>query len=60
MGKVSEEKVKQLRSHLETHLTIKTNEWTPGGEIKVERSYTSLREVTRNIPSHPLNQPTVE
>lgn len=41
-------------------LTIKTNEWTPGGEIKVERSYTSLREVTRNIPSHPLNQTTVE
>ncbi|MEH2206292.1 MAG: hypothetical protein V7K53_19795 [Nostoc sp.] len=41
-------------------LTIKTNEWTPGGEIKVERSYTSLREVTRNISSHPLNQPTVE
>ncbi len=38
-------------------LTIKTNEWTPGGEIKVERSYTSLREATRNIPS---NQPTVE
>jgi hypothetical protein len=41
-------------------LTIKTNEWTPGGEIKVERSYTSLKEVTQNTPSHPLNQPTVE
>ncbi|MBE8966363.1 hypothetical protein IQ277_08915 [Nostocales cyanobacterium LEGE 12452] len=41
-------------------LTIKTNEWTPGGEIKVERSYTSLREATRNIPSHPSNQTTVE
>ncbi|MCC5599833.1 hypothetical protein [Nostoc favosum] len=41
-------------------LTIKTNEWTPGGEIKVERSYTSLREVTQNTPSHSSNQPTVE
>lgn len=41
-------------------LTIKANEWTPGGEIKVERSYTSLREVTQNIPSYPSNQPTVE
>jgi hypothetical protein len=41
-------------------LTIKTNEWTPGGEIKVERSYTSLREVTQNTPSHTLNQATVE
>ncbi|PLZ43406.1 hypothetical protein CBP26_05285, partial [Fischerella thermalis WC538] len=41
-------------------LTIRANEWTPGGEIKVERSYTSLREVTQNIPSHALNQPTVE
>lgn len=40
-------------------LTIKANEWTPGGEIKVERSYTSLREVAQNIPSHPSNQPTV-
>ncbi len=41
-------------------LTIKINEWTPGGEIKVERSYTSLKEATRNTPSHPSNQPTVE
>lgn len=41
-------------------LTIKTNEWTPGGEIKVERSYTSLREVTQNTPSHSSNQATVE
>ncbi|HEY9710310.1 MAG TPA: hypothetical protein V6D48_19030, partial [Oculatellaceae cyanobacterium] len=41
-------------------LTIRANEWTPGGEIKVERSYPSLREVTQNIPSHALNQPTVE
>ncbi|MHC0067287.1 hypothetical protein ACWATR_30990 [Nostoc sp. UIC 10890] len=41
-------------------LTIKTNEWTPGGEIKVERSYTSLREVTQNTASHSSNQTTVE
>ncbi|MHC5746437.1 MAG: hypothetical protein ACYTXT_32000 [Nostoc sp.] len=41
-------------------LTIKTNEWTPGGEIKVERSYTSLREVTQNTPSHSSKQATVE
>ncbi|MHC5754919.1 MAG: hypothetical protein ACYTXF_30625 [Nostoc sp.] len=41
-------------------LTIKTNEWTPGGEIKVERSYTSLREVAQNTPSHSSNQANVE
>ncbi|MDZ7962860.1 MAG: hypothetical protein RMY34_34170 [Aulosira sp. DedQUE10] len=41
-------------------LTIKTNEWTPGEEIKVERSYTSLREVTQNTASHSSNQTTVE
>ncbi|PMB40979.1 hypothetical protein CEN40_21145, partial [Fischerella thermalis CCMEE 5205] len=42
-------------------LTIKANEWTPGREIKVERSYTNLKEATRNspLPSTP-KQPSVE
>ncbi|MBC6435597.1 hypothetical protein FM036_40090 [Nostoc sp. HG1] len=41
-------------------LTIKADEWIPGGEIKVERSYISLREVTQNTLSRSSNQPTVE
>ena len=40
-------------------LTIKSNEWTPGGEIKVERSYSSLSVVTSNVPS-PAAQTTAE
>ncbi|MEH1861764.1 MAG: hypothetical protein V7L21_28070 [Nostoc sp.] len=46
--------------HSSSDLTIKTNEWTPGGEIKVERSYTSLREVTQNTASHSSNLTAVE
>jgi hypothetical protein len=41
-------------------LTIKVNEWTPGGEIKVERSYNSLKEATRNTPASSALQPSVE
>jgi hypothetical protein len=41
-------------------LTIKTNEWTPGGEIKVERSYTNLKEASRNIPAPASNQPSIQ
>ncbi|MEC4815927.1 MAG: putative molybdenum carrier protein, partial [Scytonema sp. PMC 1069.18] len=41
-------------------LTIKADEWTPGGEMKVERSYANLKEVTRNISSHFSNQPSVQ
>ncbi len=41
-------------------LTIKNDEWTPGGEIKIERSFNSLREATRNTPAQPTNQITVE
>ena len=43
-----------------TDLTIKANEWTPGGEIKIERSYTSLKEASQNRPAPAPNQPTVE
>ncbi|GAX46035.1 hypothetical protein NIES4075_70560 [Tolypothrix sp. NIES-4075] len=69
MGKVSEEKFENfLKSNQppravvqsNSNLTIKINEWTLGGEIKVERSYTSLKEATRNTPSHASNQPTIE
>lgn len=41
-------------------LTIKGNEWTPGGEIKVERSYNSLKEATQNTPASSALQPSVE
>ncbi|PMB46433.1 hypothetical protein CEN40_10365, partial [Fischerella thermalis CCMEE 5205] len=42
-------------------LTIKSNEWTPGGEIKVERSYTDLKNATRNAPlPNTPKQPIVE
>ena len=41
-------------------LTIKGNEWTPGGEIQVERSYNSLKEATRNTPASSALQPSVE
>ncbi len=34
-------------------LTIKSNEWTPGGEIKVEREYSSQKEATRNTLLNP-------
>ncbi|KYC34898.1 hypothetical protein WA1_50190 [Scytonema hofmannii PCC 7110] len=41
-------------------LTIKADEWTPGGEIKVDRSYANLKETTRNTSSHLSNQPSVQ
>ncbi|WP_289791708.1 putative molybdenum carrier protein [Chlorogloeopsis sp. ULAP01] len=42
-------------------LTIKSNEWIPGGEIKVERSYTDLKDATRNAPlPNTPKQPIVE
>ncbi|WP_414588384.1 YpsA SLOG family protein [Scytonema sp. PCC 10023] len=41
-------------------LTIKSDEWTPGGEIKVKRSYNSLKEATRNTPTPKQNQLTVK
>uniref|UniRef100_A0A0C1NG87 Uncharacterized protein n=1 Tax=Tolypothrix bouteillei VB521301 TaxID=1479485 RepID=A0A0C1NG87_9CYAN len=40
-------------------LTIKSDEWTPGGEIKVKRSYNSLKEATRNS-STVQSQPTIQ
>ncbi|GJD22836.1 hypothetical protein RIVM261_077920 [Rivularia sp. IAM M-261] len=40
-------------------LTIKSNEWTPRGEIKVERSYSSQKEATRNTLQN-TKQLTVE
>ncbi|MDF5727689.1 MAG: putative molybdenum carrier protein [Rhizonema sp. PD38] len=43
-----------------TDLTIKSNEWVPGGEIKVERSYANIEDTTRNTLSRPSNQPTIE
>jgi hypothetical protein len=40
-------------------LTIKSDEWIPGGEIKVKRSYNSLKEATRNS-STVQSQPTIQ